>query len=175
MDKAEATRLWRKFRANADPGIFERLYRAHRLAVMRYARARIGDEEAAEDVADQVFTYLAVARPPCRGNFESLVIYYARLRCANYRPRPRGQPLSDSPADTPPPALQVEREERTEHIDRALRRLTEEEQEIIVLHLVLGHSLSEVAGITGVPRWTLSRQYRKVLQRLRRILKESEI
>jgi DNA-directed RNA polymerase specialized sigma24 family protein len=64
-------------------------YRAYRLPAMRYARARIGDEESAEDVADQVFTYLAVARPACRGNFESLVIYYTRLRCANYRPQPR--------------------------------------------------------------------------------------
>ena len=59
MDKTPATRLWEQFRGDGDPAVFERLYRAFRIPVMRYCRARIHDEEAAEDVCARVFTYLA--------------------------------------------------------------------------------------------------------------------
>lgn len=176
MDKQEATELWEEFRRTADPAIFERLYRAYRLPVMRYCRARIGDEEAAEDVTDRTFTYLAVARPVCRGNFESMVIYFARLRCANLpranQPRSSGQ-LNGLADQAPPPLARVEAEEFYSRIDLALKKLTPDEQQTVVLHLLVGLSLTEVAGMTGLSRWTVGRRFRRAIDRLRQILKKT--
>ena len=62
MDSKEATDLWRQFAEAGDTSAFDRLYRAYRVRVMRYCRARLRNEEAADDVTDRTFTYLFMAK-----------------------------------------------------------------------------------------------------------------
>lgn len=101
MDPVEATQRWERFRGGGDGSAFDELYRAYRVRVVRYCRARLRDEEAAVDIADQLFAYLYLKRPACTGNLESLLFHYARLRCINFRPRPPTIPLADCPAPEP--------------------------------------------------------------------------
>ncbi len=98
MDAAEATERWQRFCAGGEGAAFDELYRAYRVRVVRYCRARLHDEEAAADIANQLFAYLYLKRPACTGNFESLLFHYARQCCLNFRPRPPTIPLADCPA-----------------------------------------------------------------------------
>lgn len=172
MDKAQATRLWEKFREDGDPDVFERLYRAFRLPVLRYCRARIRDEEAAEDICDRVFTYLATARPACTGNFESLVIYYGRLRCNNYRPPRPTESLFDPPARDGSGPTSLEQNELTRRIDEAMAKLPAKEREVIILRLVVGLTISEVSEIICVPTWKVRYAHQRAVKRLKSLMGE---
>ena len=172
MDKTPATRLWEQFRGDGDPAVFERLYRAFRIPVMRYCRARIRDEEAAEDVCDRVFTCLATARPACTGNFESLLIYYARLRCNNYRPPRPTETLFDPPARGGSGPTSLEKNELTQRIDDAVAKLPEDEREVIILRLVVGLTIAEVSEIIRVPTWKVRYVHRRAVKRLKSLMGE---
>lgn len=172
MDKAQATRLWEQFRRDGDPAVFERLYRAFRLPVLRYCRARIRDEEAADDICDRVFTYLATARPACTGNFESLVIYFARLRCNNYRPPRLTETLFDPPARESSGPTSLEQDELIQRIDDAVAKLPTDEREVIILRLVVGLTIAEVSEITGVPTWKVRYVHRRAVKRLKSLIGE---
>ena len=174
MNSDEGTRLWVEFRRGGEAAIFERLYRAYRLPVMRYCRARIRDEEAAEEIADRVFAYLAAAKPACTGTFESMAIYFARLRCADYRGPPRLLPFPDVAAQAPPSTTTPESAETEERLERALQSLDDDGREVVVLHMLCGFDFSAIARITGVTRWTAARRYRRAMKRLRQDLKDFE-
>ncbi len=182
METAEATERWERFCAGGEGAAFDELYRAYRVRLVRYCRARVHDEEAAADIADQLFAYLYLKRPACTANFESLLFHYARLRCANFRPRPPTIPLADCPAPAMPmvdpadAAPDTTESAETEHsaaiIERALRELSSDERDVILLHHFAELPLSEVGRVIGLPRWKVKWRYRKGLRRLQEILRK---
>ncbi len=177
MNHGEAATLWVEFSRTGDSECFERLYRAYREDVLRYTRSRLGDEDAADDVTNRTFTYLAVARPVIHVNFESMLIYYAGLRCRSYQvsqvPKaPSGFAPYVVNGRTGPDRAAEDRDQTAETIS-ALQRLTQDDQDLIVLHLLAGLSLRQIAELLAIPTRTLNRRYHKALSRLRRFLRDS--
>ena len=132
MEQAEATRLWQRFSANDDESAFAALYREYRLSVMRYCRARTHDEEAGGDITNRLFVYLWYKRPTCTRSFESMLFFYARLRCLNYRALPRLQSLPEVKARNPGPSAALEQEGESRRIDQALCRLANDQREVLL-------------------------------------------
>ena len=172
MDSKEATDLWRQFVETGDTSAFDRLYRAYRVRVMRYCRARLRDEEAADDVTDRTFTYLFMAKPLCTTTFEAMAIFYARLRCLNYRspssfPLPTPPPSAESPSES-----EIERLEECEAVQRKLSQLTEEQREIVCLRFFHNMTFDEIAGVLQTTRSKIKTRCRKALRELKWIFRE---
>ena len=172
MDSKEATDIWRQFAETGDTSAFNRLYRAYRVRVMRYCRARLRDEEAADDVTDRTFTYLFMAKPLCTTTFEAMAIFYARLRCLNYRSPPAIRPATPPPSAESSSESQMERLEQSEAVGRALTQLTEEEREIVFLRFFHDMTLDEIAGVLQTTRSKIKTRCRKALRELKWIFRK---
>ncbi len=55
-------------------------------------------------------------------------------------------------------------------LERALRRLSVEQREVVHLHVFEGHTFREIAAIVGVSMNTVMSRYRYALARLREVL-----
>lgn len=143
--------------AQRDVTAWSELYEATYDDLYAYAFSRLGSREDAEDIASQVFvealrdiTRFARQRPSSRPRPIAawLLSIARRLITERQRRTARAQregaflaPAVD-PGDTEP---------LVEHLDllRALKHLTEEQQEAIILRFFLGKTTPEIAAIMG--------------------------
>ncbi|MER3458557.1 MAG: RNA polymerase subunit sigma-24 [Chloroflexota bacterium] len=127
------------------------LYEAFADRVYRYIYFRVSDPHEAEDLAEDVFLRMLEAIGKCRVETEGMFIAWlfriAHNVTLNYLKRRRPQqPLSEELADgRDEPFDQAERRLTYEHLRRALRALTEDQQSVIWLKFIEGLSNSEIA------------------------------
>ena len=147
-----------------------RLYADHGALLLGYACSILGDLSTAEDVVHQVFARLLNGNLAIR---ESPVAYLCRAvrnTALNHR-RARSREVEYD--GTGPSWLEAPTglEEMGLAVETALRRLPEEQREVIVLRVWGQLSFQEIAEALELPPNTVASRYRYGLTKLRDILK----
>jgi RNA polymerase sigma-70 factor (ECF subfamily) len=139
-----------------DSAAYGILYETHLDRVYRYVYYRVGSTAEAEDLTEQVFlkAWEAIERYEARG--VPFIAWLYRLAhnlvVDHYRARRPTMPLEDVAEAEEPGANTldaVESELDAEEVRLAVRKLSPEHQQLIVLRFVEGMSHAEVAQITG--------------------------
>jgi RNA polymerase sigma-70 factor (ECF subfamily) len=132
------------------------LYRCHVDAIYRYVSYRVPDAAAAEDLTAEVFLRMVESLPGYRLNgapFEAWLYRIASARVADhYRRRSRRpqEALSEyEPDRADPPERVLQNAEEQDALRAALRQLSGEHQDILLLRFVERKSHAEVAGLLG--------------------------
>ena len=139
---------------NLDARILGAIYDRYFPEIYRYVRYRLSDEQAAEDIASEVFVRLLDASQNGRGprtNLRSWLLSTAshavidHLRQLYRRP---SEALADDlldPDSAPQDLFDLHEEERSFH--QAFLLLTSEQQHVLALRFSLGYSLEETAAV----------------------------
>ena len=162
-----------------EAGALEALYDRHHRLALALARRMLADEQAAEDVVQDVF--LAVWRRaadyrPERGAVKTWLLAMVHHRAID-RLRQRqsaraGGEVDDTLEDrrVAPVWQQAFEQLRGEQISAALAALPDEQRETIELAYFGGKSQSEIAELLGVPFGTVKGRCRLALEKLRGLL-----
>jgi RNA polymerase sigma factor (sigma-70 family) len=142
-----------------EPGAVTRIYTAYAPALFRFFTAAVGDRPTAEDLTGEVFRGALEGLPRFRGSVEALggwLFQIARHDLSDYRRRQARrlvQPLDDLLEEAAlaggamdPEELALERVEG-ERVLAALRQLTHDQREVLLLRLAANLTAPEVAGI----------------------------
>ena len=135
--------------------------------IYRYCLRRLHDQTLAEDVTQEVFARYYAAGP--RGESHALRWLYtvARNLCADEYRRPRTDPLT---GELPGPELPLE----DIALRAALEKLTEAEQELVLMRYVNQEPVHVIAAHLGMSRFAVYRRTAHALEKLRRALEEDE-
>lgn len=162
--------------AGGDREAFGLLYDRHLDAVYRYAYYRVRDVAEAEDVTSDVFhrALMAMPRYQPRRPFLAFLYTIARNVVADRHRRARPQASFEDaiahPSDEPGPEERSAALDDARRLRGALQRLTELQQEVVVLRFIEGLSYAEVAAATGKPESTIRGIQMRALAALREIL-----
>jgi RNA polymerase sigma-70 factor (ECF subfamily) len=120
--------------------------------VYRYVRYRIGDEKLAEDIASEIFVRLMEASRRNRGpqsNLRGWLIATASNAVNDHFRRSYRRPvetLTESIPDGGPSVhSEVDEREKQRLVQRAMARLTPEQQHVLALRFGQGYSIEETA------------------------------
>lgn len=165
---------------------FERLLRPHVRHLYKVAYRLLGKAEDAEDLVQDVLTKL-YPRTHEPASVEELrpwltrVLHHQCIDTLRKRSRiPQNNPASpdamedierlESPLSRP--ETRLEQGQAGERLQAALDRLDTEQRALIVLHLVEGYTLNELAEQLDTPLETLRTRLRRSRAQLRRLLAE---
>jgi RNA polymerase sigma-70 factor (ECF subfamily) len=161
-----------------DQRAWDAIYTAHYAPVYRYCAYRISDHAAAEDLAAEVFC--EAVKGIGRFNYRGITIRAWLYRIAHNltvderrrRMRTQTVTLEDSPAmDVPTGDFVGELADRGA-IRLAMRSLTDDQQQCIVLRFLEGLSLSETAAVMNRPAGAVKALQHRAVLRLRTLLGE---
>ncbi len=160
-------------------GALQQIYEKYRDYLLTLAMQLLNDAGSAEDIVHDVFVTLAQSRAMFRlhGNLRSYLATCVlnRARDQMRARRRRGPVQSLDPhvpvaSDAAPPDKRLVSSEQSRLVARALARLTEEQREVIALHLNGQLKMREIASLQNVPLTTVRGRYRHGINRLRSIL-----
>ena len=122
--------------------------------VFRYVRYRLGDEQAAEDIASDVFVRLLEASQKGRGpqtNLRAWLLGTASHILTDHMRRSYRRPTESITENTldplAVPADEVDRRARDHTVRSAIQQLTPEQQHVLTLRFGEGYSLEETAAV----------------------------
>lgn len=171
--------------ARGEQEAFGSLVAAHRPAVVRVARGILGDEAAADDVAQEAFLRLHESIARFRGDAglgtwlyrTTLNLCRDRMRATRRR---RAVRLADGRTDdalrvweSPDAAVDTERARAA--VRRAVERLPPEQREVVVLRFLHDMPYAEIARRTGLPQGTVASRVFRALERLGRELEPKHL
>ncbi len=181
--------------AGGEVAAFDALYARHRRGLHAYLSRLLPAGVAADDLFQE--TWLRVARERHRyrpqAAFGTWLYTIARNlaidQLRRHRPLLASEleaadgdgdddtgPLAQAPADAATqPEVQAMRREQTARLNAALAGLPAVQREAILLREQGGHSLHEIARITGVSDETAKSRLRYALNKLRRVLAPEEV
>jgi len=154
----------------------ERIYRRHRQGLYTLSLSITRCPSRAEDAVQEAFARLwkSGARP----HGDPVAYVFAAVRNAAVEQVRRRRP--DAAGPEPPasiydgksidPAVAAANAERVEAVRDAVVQLPQAQREVLVMRIYGGLKFAQVAEATGRPLATVTTQYRRALQRLRRIL-----
>jgi RNA polymerase sigma-70 factor (ECF subfamily) len=157
--------------------IFQRNY--HRVYVFIYAR--IGDQQAAEDLAGDVFleAWKGIRRFTYRGiALISWLYQIAHNLIADFlrkRSRLHTQPLADDGAPVHDARDEAEQVAELQSVASALKKLTLEQQQVLVSRFIEGLSLAETGALMGKKENAVKALEFRALKSVRRILGHGQI
>jgi RNA polymerase sigma-70 factor (ECF subfamily) len=163
-----------------NPSAWDELYTRHYSAIHRYAMFRLGDAAAADDIAADVFleAVRGISRYRYRGiAFRAWLYRIAHNLTADSRRRTVArndhesrdvEALAAASAEDFAPGL-----DRRRDLHVAVGRLTDEQQQVVILRFFEGLSLAEVAEATGRNEGAIKSLQHRALERLRSILGEA--
>ena len=150
--------------------LVERYERVVRATAMRLC----GDRHAAEDVSQETFIFglkqLGSLREPVK--FGGWILTIAARTAAKSKTRQRRAPVSVGDPDLLPDRDGVALSRPSQELMELLDRLPEHEQTVMALRYLNGHSVGEVADITGRPVGTITKQLSRACERLRNWLQK---
>lgn len=162
-----------------DRAAAEALYRRFGQAVYHFALWRLGDAQAAEDVAQEVFLRLLHGggmQPrgeDLKGYFlgiaRHIMIDAARRQATERRVLDKAVLLRED-ASRPDAAP-----EEAERINALLRALPVEQREAIVLHLYEDMTFEQVGGVLGIPAGTAESRFYLGIAKLKPILQRDRM
>jgi RNA polymerase sigma factor (sigma-70 family) len=166
-DGEEATCLWKEFCRTRDGDAFELLYRGYRARVFRCCRASVGDDAAADELTTDLFYRLCLNPQPARKGFDAMLFSWVSKLCLRHRRRAKSTSLSDGfvlAAEHPAPVSRGG--ELRASLRRALHRLSDLEQLVLLLHALEGFSFTDTAAMLLTSRWRVSRLYTRAVGRM---------
>ncbi len=179
-DVAEDASLLRRVRLGEKDAIIL-TYERYFPSIYQYIRLKVGDRAAAQDIVSEVFVKLIeCAGMPCAPRENLRAWLFAVARHAAYRVigQPTQLPLEDveewmpAPSDSNPDvlidALPLDR------VRHALRMLTSEHQEVLILRFGQRLSLKETADMMGKSTSAIKSLQFRAVETLRSILLEPE-
>lgn len=160
-----------------DADAFGALYDAYVERIFRYVRLRVGDEMESEDLTEHVFirAWQAIRRYQDRGRPFSAWLYAiaANVLTDHFRSqRPRGilDPDLIDPSPARDPVAAAETNSQRSALERAIRRLSPDQQQVIILRFIEGLSPAEVAATLGKREGTVRVIQHRALVALRSLL-----
>ncbi len=138
------------------PAAFAALYQRYVAPIHRYLYSRLSNAADADDVTAEVFTEALRSLPRYRerGTFAAWLFTIARRKVADHRRHTGPQvPLDDALNAVDPtaadPLTQSMRHEALEELGVLVRRLNEDEQELLRLRFAAGLSYRQVSKLVG--------------------------
>jgi RNA polymerase sigma-70 factor (ECF subfamily) len=157
-----------------DRAAFAELIRRYERAVIATAWSVLHDYHAAQDVAQDSFVIaycrLATLRDP--RTFGTWLLTLTRREALRRSRRQKVLVPIDSVAEPALTTTAAAWDPGSEELVDAVGRLPEHERIVVVFHYLDGHSVMEVAAMTGRPVGTVTKQISRGLNRLRRWLAE---
>lgn len=158
-----------------DSSAFEPIVRRYQRVLFSVARRMLGNHEDAMDATQNVFVraYQRLDTFDPNRRFFSWLYRIAVNECLNARRSRRpDEGLTDRPADEGDSPLEaVVALERSESIDAALLRLSEEHRLVVVLRHFADLSYAEISDAIGVPEKTVKSRLFDARQRLGTLLR----
>jgi len=160
--------------AQVDPVAFEPLYMRYRERVYRYVRTRLGSDEDAADLTQQVFLQAMAALPRYRPQgvpFAVWLFRIARHAAINRATRDVGPELSWDQLPEPlhplagegPEELAV-RSEALGHLRALLGELEPAQRELLALRFASGLTAHQIAALVGKKPEAVRKQIYRLLQ-----------
>jgi RNA polymerase sigma-70 factor (ECF subfamily) len=166
-----------------DDAALGELYDRYEAKIYHYIFHRIGDQPLAEDLTAQVFLKMLEAirdRKAWHSSFSGWLYRIAHnLVIDHYRRRGRHSSvaLEDAPvrlADLEDPVVTAEFNLEAERLRFAIRRLTDEQAEVVSLRFLEGYSISEVADMTNRTEGAVKALQYRAVTTLRALLYEPQ-
>lgn len=160
--------------AQVDPVAFEPLYMRYRERVHRYVRTRLGSDEDAADLTQQVFLQAMAALPRYRPQgvpFAVWLFRIARHAAINRTTRDMGPELSWDQLPEPlhplageGPEELVVRSEALGHLRTLLGELEPTQRELLALRFAGGLTAPQIAALVGKKPEAVRKQIYRLLQ-----------
>lgn len=160
---------------DGDPDAFGPLVQLYMRRAAAFALGWTGSADDALDVSQEAFVraYRAIARMDPNRPFYPWFHAILRNCCRNYlrRAKVRGEvPLEDvapRASDLPSPAELLEREDLRAAVWEAIRRLSEQDREILILREFQYLTYAEIASVLDIPKGTVMSRLHNARCRLR--------
>lgn len=140
-----------------DHEAFDKLYEMYLTPVYRYIFLRVSDRLAAEDLSQTVFLKVLESLKRFEPSDSPPLAYLftvARNAVIDYRRRGKNAPAALDPeiAETLPdhkdlPRQELEKQESAEALSQALKKLTAEQEEAVILKFINGFKTAEIAEL----------------------------
>lgn len=163
--------------AGGDEAALEAVYQRYGAACFRLARRILDEPHLAEDVVQQVFLALwqGSGYDPKRGAVSTWLLSVTHHKAVDMLRRESGrrrrltgdQELIEVQAAGPGPADEAWARLRAERTRDALRELTAEHREVLLLAYYGGYTQREIADMTGLPLGTVKSRTLHAMNRLR--------
>jgi len=161
---------------------FRELYQRYRQRIINFAWQMLRDRDAAADVLQETFQYFFRKIPDYRAEGKLSVLLYraARSICLNRLKKSRSGkelPLEEdavAPAQTGSAGAPLEQQEIRARVSEALGRLPSIYSEVVILRMLGGLPVAEVAGIVGCPEGTVKSRLHNGLELMRKMLRRSD-
>jgi RNA polymerase sigma-70 factor, ECF subfamily len=158
------------------------IYELCQADLFRYLYYRVDDPASAEDLTAEVFLRVIKGLPAFRRNsvpFEAWIFKIAHNLTVDYyrRESVRNHTEIDEnlvDRDTGP-EMAVEQRLSSQQLARALKELTDDQREVVILRFVLGMPIGQVAHTVEKSETAVKAAQRRGLQALRRILEEWKV
>ena len=156
---------------NGDREAFGRLYEAVALDLYRMALYTLGDPQDAEDMVAETFleAWKGIHNLRETDRFRQWMLRILSVRCkrrvARYIQEKGNIDIDDyleeGGPDTGGPRAEVR---------DAMARLAPDERQIVLLSVLEGYTMREIAGMLGLPQGTVSSKLHRTLKKLRQML-----
>lgn len=160
-----------------DPGILTQIYQSFSPGIFRYALRLLGSDDLAEDCVADTFSRFLKALNLGQGPADHLEAYLYRIAhnwiTDYYR---RQSPLSAELNEVIPaaehlqPEQQLTRRLEEQKVRLALRALTPEQRQVVMLRVYEEWSYEEISAALGKPQGTIRALLFRALQSLRRVI-----
>jgi RNA polymerase sigma-70 factor (ECF subfamily) len=170
---------------SGDTEAFGRLYELYFVPIFRYIYFRVKDKEEAADLVQTTFLKVFRSLPNFREQNKPLLAYFftvARNTVIDHR-RVKKEILIDDPGSifgqmpgkTNNPLERIEKEEINQAVRRAIKQLTDDQQEVIVFKFINEISNKEIAAFLGKTEEAVRQLQCRALKTLRQILKNQNL
>jgi len=158
--------------ASCDPA---ELFRTLGASVYGYAMSLLGKAAEAEEVLSETFLRVCKKKEQYsgRGSIRAWVFSIAHRLCIDVlRDRAKSPELlslpEQLPSTDPPPTLLTDKHERQAIIAQAIKRLSDEQKEVIMLKIYGGLTFRQISQALGIPLGTVLGRMHQGLKRLGR-------
>ncbi|MEA4909033.1 MAG: sigma-70 family RNA polymerase sigma factor [Chloroflexi bacterium] len=165
-----------------DSSAIGQFYELYRVRIFRYLYYRLGDRQSAEDLTSEVFIRVMRALPEYRsqdGNVQAWLFQIARNLTIDYYRKQGRRPVEalheNIPSSSEDPDSAAERALNSEWLKKALAQLTNEQREAVILRIVVGMPVAEVAALMGKSEDAIKGLQRRGLVALRAVLTEWKV
>jgi RNA polymerase sigma-70 factor (ECF subfamily) len=164
--------------AQGDEQAWRSLVDRYARRIYAMARSRLGNDDAAEEIAQSVFVTLAEKLPSKasayaeRGRFEAYLFRIAmnRVRDEARRAKRRRAVYAEYGAEIVEAAPAVEQTPESEALRRALADLPDPDRRVVELRHIAGLSFKVMSELMHEPMGTLLARHHRALKKLRKIL-----
>ncbi len=170
MDERQIDRLLVRI-SSGDNRAFEEFYEKTKRGVFSFVYSYLKNYESTEDVMQTVYLKVKLNIDKYRrgSNGRAWLLEIAKNLSLNELKRRKSTEYKDgliTASKTPEPSGEV-----TEIMKRVL---SEEEQRIVVLHVLWGYKHKEIAKELGVPTGTVTSKYKRSINKMQQTLKEEK-